>query len=327
MPTVLIVPAVLFQQSGPHLELLRDAGFEIRYPKQPGMTGEAETIEALRGVSATIAGSEPYNDRVLTSAPELRVISRAGVGFDRIDLDAVTRRRVVVAITPTGNCEAVAEHTLALLLALAKRIDRHNREVRAGVWSRVPLLPLRGRTLGIVGLGRIGRAVAVRAAAFRCKLVAHETSPDTAFAQAHDIDVVDLYTLLARSDFVSLHVPLTNETRGLINRDSLARMKRGSFLVNTARGGLVVERDLLEALQSGHLAGAALDVFADEPTPPDNPLLQIDTVIASPHMSGIDTQSHEDMAIQSAQNIVDLYRGSWPEGAVVNPAVRTDWKW
>ena len=327
MPTVLIVPGVLFHQPGPHLNLLREAGFEIRYPHRPEMTGEAETIEALNGVSATIAGSEPYNDRVLASAPALRVISRAGVGVDRIDLDAVTRHRVVVAITPTGNCESVAEHTLALLLALTRSLERQNRQIRAGVWSRVPLVPLRGRTLGLVGLGRIGREVAVRAAAFRLKLLACEKFPDDAFVKSHEIELVDLDTLLARSDFVSLHVPLSDETRGLINRQTLSRMKRGSFLVNTARGGLVVEADLLEALRSGHLAGAGLDVFQHEPADAANPLLQLENVIVSPHMAGMDTQSHEDMSSQAAQSIIDLYRGVWPADAVVNPAVRPGWRW
>jgi D-3-phosphoglycerate dehydrogenase len=325
MPTVLIVPGVLFHQPGPHVDLLRAAGFEIRYPRRPEMSTEAETIEALDGIDATIAGSEPYNERVLAAAPRLRVVSRAGVGVDRIDLDAVTRHGVVVAITPAGNHEAVAEHTMAMLLSLARSLVSQNRSVRQGQWSRVPLAPLRGKTLGLVGLGRIGRSVAVRAAAFRMNLLACEQAPDVEFSRRHAIELVDLDALLARADFVSLHVPLTDETRGLVNRATLARMKPGSYLVNTARGGLVVESDLLAALESGYLAGAGLDVFAVEPTPADNPLLRLENVLVTPHMGGVDTQSNEDMAIQSAQTIVDLVTGKWPDGCVVNAAVRQKW--
>jgi phosphoglycerate dehydrogenase-like enzyme len=325
MPTVLIVPGVLFHQPGPHVDLLRAAGFEIRYPRRPEMSTEAETIDALAGIDATIAGSEPYNDRVLAASPALRVVSRAGVGVDRIDIDTVTRHGVVVAITPAGNHESVAEHTMAMILSLARSLVPQNRTVREGHWTRVPLVPLRGRTLGLVGLGRIGRSVAVRAAAFGMNLVACEQVPDLQFARRHAIDLVNMDTLLPRSDFVSLHVPLTDQTRGLIDRTALARMKPGSFLVNTARGGLVVESDLLAALQSGRLGGAGLDVFAQEPTPADNPLLKLENVLVTPHMGGVDTQSNADMAVQSAQNIIDLFNGVWPEGCVVNSAVKQAW--
>jgi phosphoglycerate dehydrogenase-like enzyme len=327
MPKVLIVPAPLYQQPGRHVELLRAAGFEVLYPpeKKPVLS-EAEIIAALDGVSAVIAGSEPYNDRVLTAAKSLRVVSRSGVGSDAIVLADATRRGVVVTITPGTNHDAVAESAMALLLAVIRSVVRLDREVRAGRWPREPLLPIRGKTLGIVGLGRIGQSVAVRVAGFGVRILAYEKLPNHAFVAQHHIQLADLDTLLAESDFVTLHVPLSAETRGLINRSTLARMKRGSILVNTARGGLVVERDLIEALKSGHIAGAGLDVFEIEPAI-GNPLLEFDNVIASPHVAGVDTQSLAEMADLAAQNIIDLSHGLWPEPCVVNPDVRPSWKW
>jgi phosphoglycerate dehydrogenase-like enzyme len=264
---------------------------------------------------------------VLEALPGLRVVARAGVGFDRVDVAAATSRGVVVTITPAANAEAVAEHVFGLLLALTRAVVRGDRQVRQGAWSRTPLQPLRGRTLGIVGLGRIGRAVAVRALAFGMKVVASEPSPDLDFARTHGIALVDLDTLLAQSAFVTLHVPLAQGTHGLIDRQTLSRMKRGSVLINTSRGGLVVEHDLVAALESGHLAGAGLDVFACEPTPTDNPLLLFDNVVVSPHIAGADARSVEDMAADAARGIVTLYRGGWPEGTVVNSAVRPGWRW
>jgi len=298
-----------------------------RYPPRHGFTGEAETIEALRGAAATIAGSEPYTELVLGSLPELRVISRSGVGVDRIDLEAATRRRVAVAITPGGNYEAVAEHAMALLLALTRSLLRQHQEVRRGAWNRAPLLPLRGRTLGLIGMGRIGKSVALRAAQFRLRLIACDPYPDLAFARIHGIELVDLDTLLAQADYVTLHLPLTPATKGLINRQILARMKPGGLLVNTSRGALVVEEDLLSALQSGHLAGAGLDVLNQEPPSPENPLLRLENVLVTPHVAGVDDQSCADMAVQAAQNIIDLYHGCWPEGSIVNPAIRPGWHW
>jgi phosphoglycerate dehydrogenase-like enzyme len=159
------------------------------------------------------------------------------------------------------------------------------------------------------------------------RLLAHEAFPDREFARRHGIELVDLDTLLARSDYVTLHVPLTEETRGLINRRTLSRMKPGALLVNTSRGGLVVEEDLVDALKSGHLGGAGLDVFAQEPIQRDHPLLDLDNVLVSDHTAGIDTRSVEAMAVEAARNIVELYRGGWPAAAVANPAVRATWKW
>jgi D-3-phosphoglycerate dehydrogenase len=327
MAIVVITSEVILDAQGPHLEMLRNAGMEVRYPSRRGLTGEAETIEAVRGAAATIAGSEPYTERVLASLPELRVISRSGVGVDRIDLNAVTRRQVAVAITPRGNHEAVAEHAMALLLALSRSLLRQHQEVRGGIWNRTALMPLRGRTLGLIGMGRIGKSVALRASQFRLRLIAYDPFPDEAFARSHGVELVDLDTLLAQADYVTLHLPLTPATKGLINRKTLSRMKPGSLLVNTSRGGLVVEEDLLSALQSGHLAGAGLDVFNQEPPSSNNPLLQLENVLVTPHVAGVDDQSCADMAAQAAQNIIDLYHGHWPEDSIVNPAIRPGWHW
>ena len=327
MPKVLIVPAPLYQQPGNHVELLRAAGFDVTYPpvKKPVLS-EAEIIAALDGVSAVIAGSEPYNDRVLTAVKSLRVVSRSGVGSDAVVLADATKHRVAVTITPGTNHDAVAESALALLFAVTRSVVRLDRAVRAGRWPRDPLMPIRGKTLCIIGLGRIGQSVAVRSAGFGVRILAHEKFPNREFVEQHGIELVDLNTLLAQSDFVTLHVPLSSETRGLINRATLAHMKRGSILVNTARGGLVVERDLLDALKSGHLAGAGLDVFEIEPAV-SNPLFDLDNVVVSPHVAGVDTQSLIEMADLAAQNIIDLSRGIWPEPCVVNPDVRPGWKW
>lgn len=327
MPKVLIAPRCFFHVPGPYVKLLQDAGFEVVYPPEPDPIPEADTLSCLQGVSAIIAGGEYFNDRVLDQLPDLRVVARAGVGYDRVDIPACTRHNVAVTITPTANHECVAEHTLGLLLALTRNTVRHHHDVLDGNWTRRPMVPLRGRTLGLIGLGRIGRSVAVRAQAFRLRVIAHDQYADPEFVQKLGIELVDLPTLFAQSDYVSLHAPLNDTTRGLINKQSLAQMKRGSYLVNTARGGLVVEKDLLAALESEHLAGAGLDVFEEEPTPVTNPLLKVPSVITSPHLAGGDSQSNEDMGTESARNIIALYQGDWPVGAVVNDGLRPTFRW
>ncbi len=332
MPTVLISPEAFLQQpDASYARLLRDAGFEIRYPKNPtftrGLGPEEETIEALQGAVAVIAGGEHLTRRVIESSPTLRVIARSGVGFDRVDIAAATERNVAVTITPTANHEAVAEQALALLLGVAKNVALNDRNLRAGRWSQILTAPVRGRTAGVIGLGRIGRSTAIRFAAVGLKVIAYETFPNREFVDQHGIELVELDELLQRSDFVSVHCPLNEETRGLCNAGFFARMKPGSVLINTSRGGLVVETDLLAALQSGHLAGAGLDVFQQEPLSKTSPLLQVENVVLSPHLAGTDTRSMEDMGIESAHNILKLSRNEWPEGAVVNVELRSRWKW
>ena len=326
MPKVLIAPAPLAGLDGAFLHLLRDAGFEFTYPAKAAQMTEEEILATLKGVVASMAGSEPYTRRVMAANPQLRVIARAGVGYDAVDCAAATDHGVAVTITPGTNQDAVAEHTFALMLALAKEIVVQHNAMRAGGWPRRANLPLRGRTLGIAGLGRIGKAVAIRGAVFGMPLLAYEPYPDKKFVEQYRIKLMPFEQLLAESDWLSLHVPLTPESRHMINRRTLVLMKETAFLINTARGGLVCEADLLEALKAKRIAGAGLDVFENEP-PGRSPLFELDNVVQTPHDAGVDLQSRDDMAMSAAQSIVALSKGQWPTEQVVNPDVRAKFKW
>jgi phosphoglycerate dehydrogenase-like enzyme len=326
MPKCLIAPQTLANIEGPFVQVLREAGFELVYPEKPQQMTEEELLAKLKGINASLAGSEPYTRRVLEANPQLRVIARAGVGFDAVDVAAATEHGVAVTICPGTNQDAVAEHTFTLILALAKGLINQHLATRQGKWPRSATLPLRGRTLGIVGLGRIGKAVALRGVAFGMHILAYEPLPDKAFVEQHGVTLAPLDRVLAEGDYVSLHVPLTPESKYLINKRTLGLMKPTAFLINTARGPLVNEGDLYQALKSGKLAGAGLDVFEQEP-PGKIPLFELDNLVLTPHAAGVDLQSRDDMALASAQSIVALAAGGWPAPQVVNPEVRSRFKW
>jgi len=331
MPSVLIFPEAYYKTEAPYVQMFQDAGFEIRYPEDPtftrGLHSEEETIEVIAGVDATVAGGEHYTPRVIESLPQLKVIARAGVGFDRVDVESATSHQVAVTVTPTSNHESVAELTLALLFAVTKKIVVNDRAVRGGAWPTDLLMPIRGQTFGILGLGRIGRSTAVRARALGMDVLACEKFPQQDFVQEQGIELVDFEQLLQRSDFVSIHCPLNDETRGMMNRDAFALMKDRAILLNTARGGVVAEADLVEALQEGIIHAAGLDVFEVEPTSAENPLFELDNVVVSPHKAGTDEKSSEGMGVEAADCIIKLSRGEWPEGAVVNDQLREGWSW
>lgn len=331
MPTAFITPEHLFANPSPYVEILERNGFAVRYPElrtlARGETGDEVVIANLRDADAVIAGGEQYTSRVINALPKLRVIARAGVGYDRVDVPAATAQRVAVTITPNANHECVAEHALAMMFAAAKNVLAGDRSLREGKWDRVLTEPLRGKTFGILGLGRIGRSLSVRVKALGMKVIAHEVYPNETFVRQQEIELVPLDELLARSDYLSLHCPASAETCGIINRETLAKMKPGSTLINTARGRLVVEADLYEALTSGHLRCACLDVFEQEPPRADNPLFALSNVVLAPHLGGMDKLSLENMGIESAENIVNLHLGRWPLGAVVNAELEGMWKW
>jgi D-3-phosphoglycerate dehydrogenase len=274
-----------------------------------------------------LAGGEHMTSELFALAPRLRAIARTGVGYDLIDLAAATAHKVAVTITPGTNHDSVAEQTMALLFALAKRVTHNDRVIHSGGWDRALVTPIRGRTMGLIGMGRIGRAVAVRAIAFGMRVVAFDTIVDAEFDKQHNIERLELVELLTHADVVSLHLPLTDATRGMVNRDFIARMRPGSYLINTARGGLVVENDLRDSLVSGHLAGAGLDVLNHEPPEPGNPLIGLANVVLSPHIAGTDTQSMREMAELAATTIVELSQNRWPANCVVNSELRDGWQW
>jgi len=327
MDKVLIAPMTLAGLDGAFARVLREAGLELVYPKIGAQMTEDQLLEWLPGIKAALAGSEPYTARVLDAYPQLRVIARVGVGYDAVDVAAATRHGCAVAITPGTNEGSVAEHAFCLMLGLARDIVAQHLGVKAGGWPRrAALLPLRGKTLGIAGLGRIGKAVALRGAAFNMRLLAYDPVPDKAFAQHHQITLVSFEQLLAESDYLTLHLPVTAETRYLINRRTLELMKPTAFLINTARGAIVNEADLLEALRNKRLAGVGMDVFEQEP-PGKHPLFELDNVLLTPHAGGADVQSRDDMALSAAQAIASLSRSEWPAEKIVNPEVRSQFRW
>jgi phosphoglycerate dehydrogenase-like enzyme len=326
MDKVLIAPAPLAGLQAKFVNVLRNAGFELVYPKKKAQMLEDELIEQLAGIRAALAGSEPYTRKVLQAHPQLRVVARAGVGYDAVDTAAASACGVAVCIAPGTNQDAVAEHTFAMMLALVKNLIPQHLGTCALKWPRGANLPLRGRTLGIAGLGRIGKAVAIRGEAFKMRLLAYEPFPDLAFATAHGVTFVGFEELLAQSDFLTLHLPATKDSKYLINKSTLARMKPGAYLINTARGLIVNEADLIEALKAKKIAGAGIDVFEEEP-PADCALFHMDNVVVTPHAAGVDLQSRDDMALSAAQAIVSLSRGEWPAEKVVNPEVKARYRW
>jgi phosphoglycerate dehydrogenase-like enzyme len=268
-----------------------------------------------------LAGSEVYSRKIIEASPELTVIARQGVGHDAVDLEAATAAGIVVTNTPGSNHEAVAEHAFGLILALAKNFFGQDRETRAGRWPRRPTLPVRGRTLGIVGLGRIGKAVAIRAAAFGMRIIAAEIAPDRDFIAVHGIALVPYERAVREADYLTFHVPLTPLTTHMLDGPALTEMKPGAFVVNTSRGGVVDEDALLQALKQQRIGGAALDVYENEPVR-SHELFGLDHVILTAHSAGIDQKSRADMALFAAESIVCLAKGDWPADKVVNPEVR-----
>lgn len=318
----ILVTARSFRKTpGPHQQILQDAGYTIVNSPYDRPLKAAELAGLLADVDGAILGLDEVTAEALEQAGRLRVISRYGVGLDSVDVAAATARGIVVTITPGANSVAVAELTMALMLALARHIPQLDRQVKAGEWGRIRGVELAGLALGLIGLGRIGREVAKRAAAFNMRILFYDPFPPPEEVQAQlGTAPAALDNLLAESDVVSLHLPLTDDTRHLIDRGALAKMKPGAILINTARGGLVEEPALAEALQSGQLAGAACDVFAQEPPARDNPLLKLDGFIATPHVGSATRQTTLRMGLMASENALAVLRGERP-AHVVNPEV------
>ncbi len=260
---------------------------------------------------------------VLAAAENLKVIARAGVGVDNIDIDAATEYGVMVVNAPTGNIVAAAEHTIALLMALARRLPQAYVAMREGHWDRKAYMgvEVREKTLGLIGLGRVASEVARRARGLEMHVIAHDPYVSTEYAQKLGVALVPLEELLSRADVVSLHLPLTAETRHFMNTARFARMKPGSYLINTSRGGVVDEEALLRALDEGRLAGAALDVFSVEPLPEDHPLRRHPKVILTPHIGGSTVEAQARVARDAAEQVIAVLQGRPAPYAINAPIV------
>lgn len=300
------------------LAAMRDAGLEVvvRAPSPPG--NEDGLIEQVRDVDALVVAMEPVSKRLLDAAARLRIVARPGVGVDTVDLAAATQRGVVVTVAAGANDASVADFTLGLLLAAARGIVPASASVQARGWERCTGTEVWRKTLAIIGLGRIGQGVARRARGFDMRVLAVSRRRDEAFAAAHGVEHVSLDEALAQADFVSLHAPLTPDTEKLIDARALARMKRGAFLVNTSRGALVDEPALAEAVRSGHLAGAAVDVLVEQGAGSPSPLIGVPGILVTPHMATFSRESMERVAMSVADSVVAALQGRRPAG-IVNP--------
>jgi len=301
-----------------HGGALTAAGFVMRIAPKRGARSPEELLALCADVSGAIASTDPFTREVLRDSPNLQVIARVGVGIDSIDAAAATELGVAITTTPGANEETVADHAIAMMLALLRRIPENDAGVRNGEWNRTgphtPLL-LSGSTVGLIGYGHIGRLVARRLAGFDVELLVS----DPALAESDTPPSVELAELLARSDVVSLHTPLIPATRHLIDQSALQLMRPHAVLVDTSRGGVVDEAALIEALNEGVIAGAALDVFETEP-PYDSPLLSMSNVVVSPHVGGLSTKSVEVMIRIATASVIDVIEGRVPEG-LANQAI------
>lgn len=302
------------------LELLRATGWQIVSPAAAALSAEIQDADGLIVRSATRVTKE-----LLENAARLRVVGRAGVGVDNIDVDAATHRGVLVMNTPGGNSVSVAEHTLALMLALARSVPQSNAAIHAGRWEKSSAsgTELRGKTLGLVGFGRVGTEVARRARALEMNVLAHDPYITPAAARELEVELVPLDDLLRRSDVVSLHTSLSPSTEEMIDAAALAKMKRGARLINCARGELIDEPALADALKSGHIAGAALDTFAVEP-PTNSPLIGIPNLIATPHIAGSTAEAQEEVGTAIAQQVRDYLADGLIRNAVNMPAMSAE---
>jgi|APSaa5957512622_1039677.scaffolds.fasta_scaffold22976_2 phosphoglycerate dehydrogenase-like enzyme len=314
---VLVSVPVEFKGRRPAGDLLEEAGYEVVY--MAGRLGkEVEAVRAaLVDIDAVLPGMEPLNAATMESAERMKIIARNGVGYDAVDVPYCTERGIVLTTTPGALSDAVAEETFGLILALTRHIALGDRTVKGGEYDVPYGEDLAAMTLGVIGGGHIGGEVIRLAKAFKMQVLVYDPYADAARVQELGGELVALDELLPRTDIVTFHLPLTPESQNMVNAEFLAKMKQGSYLVNTARGGVVDEPALLEALQNGHLAGAGLDVQASEPAVGVSlELVKLENVVAMPHSGSKTYATRERMSMWAAQSIVDMFQGKTPEHVV-----------
>ncbi|MCL5031557.1 MAG: phosphoglycerate dehydrogenase [Bacteroidetes bacterium] len=319
MKKIIITDAVDKKSVG----ILEQAGFQVTY--QPGMPKE-EIKKVIKDYNGLIVRSDTQvTPDLIELMDNMEVIGRAGAGVDNINLDAATRKGVIVMNTPGGNTVSTAEHTMALMLSMCRNIPQANQSLRAGKWDRKKYkgTELQGKTLGIIGLGKIGREVAIRSKAFGMDVIGFDPVLSEEVASKLGVKLLDLESVFAQSDIITVHVPLSNETKNLLSEETIAKCKDGVKIINCARGGIVDEAALVKALDSGKVSGAAFDVYVTEPPEFTGPFIQHPKVVTTPHLGASTDEAQEKVAIQIAEQIVDLFNQKGVRGAVNAAAIES----
>ena len=320
-PRVLVSDAL----SETAVQIFRDRGIEVDFMPKLGKDKEKllEIIGQYDGLA--IRSATKVTDKLIEAATNLKVVGRAGIGVDNVDIPAASRKGIIVMNTPFGNSITTAEHAIALMFAVARQIPEANASTHAGKWekNRFMGVELTGKVLGVIGCGNIGSIVAARGIGLKMHVIAFDPflSPERAVEMG--VEKVELDELFARADFITLHTPLTDKTRAIVNKASFAKMKDGVRIINCARGGLIVEADLVEALKSGKVAGAGIDVFEEEPAT-ENPLFNMDNVVCTPHLGASTTEAQENVALQVAEQMSDYLINGAVSNAINMPSISAD---
>ncbi len=306
---ILVTPTSLQPDKNPAaLKSLQDFSCDLVFNPTGRPLTEDELIPLLKDCDGYIAGLDFITRKVIDSCPDLKVISRYGTGYDRVDINAAREKGIIVTNTPGVNAEAVGELAFGLILSAARKIPHLDRSTRDGGWIRSTGMELKGKTLGIMGLGAIGKVVARCARGFDMDVIAYDPYIDLNYCQDHGITCLPADEVLSRSDVLSLHLPLTDETHHLINRETIDKMPKGAIIINASRGGIIDEAAVYEALQSGRLGGLGLDAFEQEP-PKGSPLLTLPNVIATPHTGAHTQEATDHMAALAISNLTDVLSG------------------
>jgi D-3-phosphoglycerate dehydrogenase len=307
------------------VQIFRDRGIEVDFEPNLGKDKDALLAKIKDYDGLAIRSATKVTEKILAEADNLKVVARAGIGVDNVDIPAASKKGVIVMNTPFGNMITTAEHAIAMMFAVARQIPEASQSTHAGKWEKSKFMgvELTNKTLGVIGAGNIGGIVCERAVGLKMKVIAYDPFLSEERAAKLGVTKVELDELLQRSDFITLHVPATDATRGMINAQSIAKMKKGVRVINCARGGLVIEADLAEALKSGHVAGAAFDVFEVEPAK-DSPLFNLPNVVCTPHLGASTSEAQENVALQVAEQMSDYLLTGAVTNALNMPSVTAE---
>jgi D-3-phosphoglycerate dehydrogenase len=312
---ILITPRSFASISKKPMEMLKGKGYEIVKNETGKPLNNKEMSELIEDVDGIIIGIDDLNAGIIKQAHNLNVISKYGVGVDNIDIKTATTQGIVVTNTPKANIDAVADLTFALMLALARRIPEADRETKAGNWKKFIGTSVWRKKLGVIGLGKIGRQVVKRARGFEMEILCYDIIQDEEFARQFGVRYVDLETLLKESDYITIHTPLNNATKGIIGYKELEMINENAFLINTSRGGIIDEKALYDALKNNKIKGAALDSYKDEPLK-NSPLVELKNIIMTSHNGAYTKEAINNMGVQAAQNLIDVLEGREPENRI-----------